>query len=108
LTLRLHVGNIANMKAKLLYRAKTVLSDGAIVEMVIWKVPRPVLGSQHAYKYSLFYGYDGRRVVAYDNERGKGDHRHTGDHEEAYGFSSVDGLIADFLKDVQARRQRGR
>lgn len=47
------------MKAELLYRSKSILSDGAIVEMVIWKVPRPVIGSLHAYKYSLFYGYDG-------------------------------------------------
>ena len=108
LTRRLHVGNIANMKAALLYRSKTVLSDGAIIEMVIWRVPRPVAGSHHAYKYSLFYGYEGQRVVAYDNERGKGDHRHIGGHEEGYEFSTVDRLIADFLEDVHVRRQRGR
>ncbi|MGF9562425.1 hypothetical protein [Neorhizobium sp. JUb45] len=59
MTTRLHVGILANMKAELLYRSKSILSDGAIVEMVIWKVPRPVIGSLHAYKYSLFYGYDG-------------------------------------------------
>lgn len=97
---------IANMKAELLYRSKSVLSDGAIVEMVVWKVPHPVLGSRHAYTYSLFYGYEGRRIVGYDNERGKGDHRHLNDHEESYTFSTVDALIRDFLADVHARRQR--
>jgi len=97
---------IANMKAELPYRSKSVLSDGAIVEMVIWKVPHPVSGSRHDYKYSLFYGYEGRRIVGYDNERGKGDHRHINDDEESYTFSTVDALIRDFLADVRARRQR--
>ena len=96
------------MKAELLYRSKNILSDGAIVEMVIWKLPLPVVGSRHVYKYRLFYGYEGQRVVAYDNERGKGDHKHIKGHEEAYEFSTVDKLIADFLGDVHIRRQRGR
>ena len=97
---------ISRMKATLLYRSKTVLSDGAIVEMVIWRVPRRLPGSAHDYKYSLFYGYAGERVIAYDNERGKGDHRHDGSVEKGYHFSSVETLVADFLRDVQARRQR--
>jgi hypothetical protein len=36
------------MEAELLYRSKSILSDDAIVEMVIWRVPRPVIGSLHA------------------------------------------------------------
>lgn len=93
------------MKAELLYRSKSILSDGAIVEMVIWRVPRPVVGCLHAYKYSLFYGYDGRRVIAYDNERRKGDHKHTDGEELPYAFSTVDKLMADFLDDIVRRRQ---
>lgn len=96
------------MKAELLYRSKTVLSDGSIVEMVVWKVPDRVPGSLHDYKYSLFYGYDGQRIVGYDNERGKGDHRHFKALEEPYQFSTVEKLISDFLQDVQTRRQRRR
>lgn len=92
------------MKAELLYRSKSILSDEAIVEMVLWKVLRTVLGSQHAYKYSLFYGYDGRRVIGYDNERGKGDHKHIDGYELSYAFSTVDQLVADFLNDVARRR----
>lgn len=75
--------------------------DGAIVEMTIWEVPEPVPGSVHRLKYSLFYGYRGRRVVSYDNERGKGDHRHRGDLEEPYIFTTVEQLVADFLSDVR-------
>ncbi|MGO4354064.1 DUF6516 family protein [Rhizobium sp. RAF36] len=83
-----------------------MLSDGAIVEIVIWKLPQPLLGSQHSYKYSLFYGYPGKRVVGFDNERGKGDHKHLKDHEEPYDFTTIRKLIADFLRDVEIRRQR--
>ena len=39
-------------------------------------------------------------VVRYDNERGKGDHRHYGRAEEAYGFSTPDRLMTDFAADV--------
>ena len=73
--------------------------------MSIWIVPVSVPGSSHAFKYSLYYGYPGRRVVGYDNERGKGDHRHVGEREESYRFSNVEALIADFLSDV--KRERG-
>ena len=78
------------------------------MEMVVWRLPGPVLGSIHSYKYSLFYGYPGKRVVGYDNERGKGDHKHIKGHEETYAFSTVEKLIDDFLADVQTRRGRGR
>jgi hypothetical protein len=78
--------------------------DGAIVEMTIWDVPEPVPGSAHRLKYSLFYGYPGRRVVSYDNERGKGDHRHLGDLEEPYTFTTVEQMVADFLADVRKAR----
>jgi hypothetical protein len=78
--------------------------NGIIVEMSIWIVPDSVPGSSHAFKYSLYYGYPGRRVVGYDNERGKGDHRHVGDREESYRFSNVEALIADFLSDVKRAR----
>ena len=55
-------------------------------------------------KYSLFYGVPGKRIVGYDNERGKGDHRHLGEKEEPYLFVSPEMLIADFLADVANAR----
>jgi Family of unknown function (DUF6516) len=93
------------MKATLAFHDKQVLPDGAIVEMKIWEVPQPVPGSAHGLKYSLFYGRPGERLVGYDNESGKGDHRHLQGKEEAYSFTTPEQLIADFLADV--RRLRG-
>ena len=94
------------MKARLLYEFKQRYDDGAIVEMVLWEVPDPVAGSTHRYKYRFFYGFPGRRVVSYDNETGKGDHRHLGARESAYRFVSIDALIEDFLADVEKRRAK--
>lgn len=91
-------------KAGQVFRDKVVLSDGGIVEMVIWRVPEPVPPTTHGLKYRLFYGKDGRRIVGYDNERGKGDHKHVGDVETSYRFQSVEKLIADFLADVERAR----
>lgn len=93
------------MKATRAFYDRGEYPDGAIVEMTIWIVPEPVRGSAHTFKYSLFYGYPGERLVGYDNERGKGDHRHIRDRQARYEFSSVETLLADFLSDV--RRMRG-
>lgn len=46
----------------------------------------------------------GVREVAYDNERGKGDHRHVRDVETAYAFTTVEQLVADFRADVRKLR----
>lgn len=93
------------MKAELLFEQRIDYDDGAIVEMVLWRVPTPVPPSRHGLKYSLFYGRPGVREVGYDNERGKGDHRHFQGVESAYRFRSVERLMKDFWADV--RRLRG-
>ena len=92
------------MDAVLLSRSKTVLPDGAIVEIVLWQVPEPVAGSTHRYKYRLFYGRDGRRIVGFDNERGKGDHCHLDGEEQPYAFSTVAALLEDFQAEIVKRR----
>jgi len=46
-------------------------------------------------------------VILYDNERSKGDHRHFGDHEERYRFTTIERLMRDFFKDVRATRRKG-
>jgi hypothetical protein len=38
--------------------------------------------------------------VRYDNERGKGDHRHVNGTEEPYRFVSLSELLDDFQRDV--------
>ena len=88
-------------KATRIFYDKAVLPDGAVVEMVIWQLPAPNAEREHALKYRLFYGRDGERIVGYDNERGKGDHKHIRGIESRYRFMSVEKLIADFLNDVE-------
>ena len=88
------------MKATLLFHERRLYDDGAILEMRIWRVAEAVPPSTQGLKYGLFYGYPGRRVVGYDNERGKGDHRHYEGQELDYRFISVERLVADFLSDV--------
>jgi hypothetical protein len=92
------------MKARLLFHERRLFDDGAIMEMKIWRVPEPVPPTAHRLKYSLFYGYPGRRLVGYDNERAKGDHKHLGNREMPYTFVSVERLVADFLSDVRGIR----
>lgn len=88
------------MKAVLLARTKEVRSNGSIVEVVVWHLPKPLPPSSHTYKYRLFFGADGVSRVRYDNERGKGDHRHLGKIQEPYVFKTIDQLLDDFERDV--------
>lgn len=75
---------------------------GRIIEVVVWHLSEPLPGSPHPYKYRLFYGNaDGSCIVRYDNERGKGDHRHVADNEEIYVFSTLHQLIEDFEADTE-------
>ena len=93
------------MTAKLLHRDRLDFDDGGVVGMVIRQVPAPVTGSWYRYKYRLYYGRNGRRIVGCDNERGKGDHRHLRGHEETYRFTTVEQLMRDFLADVAKERE---
>jgi hypothetical protein len=102
----LSVGILANVKAEILRRQKSVLSDGAVLELVIWHVPRPVEGSAHSYKYRLFYGRGRERIVSFDNERRKGDHCHLDGVEAPYTFTTVEALVGDFLAEVEKRRTK--
>lgn len=89
------------MKATIRARAKEVRDDGTIVEIVVWEVPEPLAPCTHHFKYRLFYGSPGEERVRYDNERGKGDHRHLGGVESAYVFLTIDRLLEDFERDVE-------
>lgn len=88
----------------MLFQQRIDYDDGAIVEMVIWRVPVPVSPATHNLKYSLFYGRPGVREVGYDNERGKGDHKHFRGVEMPYAFSTVEKLMTDFWSDVMTLR----
>jgi hypothetical protein len=94
------------MPAELLHRERLDFDDGAVAEMVLWRVREPVPGCRYSYKYRMYYGMEGKRIIGYDNERGKGDHRHRQDHQEPYRFTTVERLIGDFLADVAKERVR--
>jgi hypothetical protein len=91
--------------AQLIFHPRFVYADGAIREMVLWKLPQPSPERPRGFKYRLHYGSaDGRSVIPYDNETGKGDHRHIGGREEPYQFRGVEALVADFLRDIDGVR----
>ncbi len=88
------------MKAVLLVRTRIAYSETAFAELVLWHLPKPLVGSTHRFKYRLAYVVDGACVLRYDNETGKGDHRHIGGREYIYKFTTPERLIADFRRDI--------
>ena len=93
------------MKAELLFKDRVVQTERSFAELIVWKVPQPLLGSMHPFKYRLAFVVNGQCVLRYDNEAGKGDHRHIGDVENAYVFTTAAQLLADFWQDVDQWRQ---
>lgn len=93
------------MAAEPIFSSKFIYPDGAVREMVLWKLPKSTSAHPRGLKYRLHYGYpDGRTEVRYDNEKGKGDHRHIGTREESYRFTDVETLVSDFLSDIEHLR----
>ena len=89
------------MKAVQLIRTRITYSGIAFAELVLWQLDKPVAGSAHAFKYRLAYVVQGVCVLRYDNETGKGDHRHFGSRERPYVFTTPEQLIADFQHDIE-------
>ncbi len=85
---------------RLLLRQRIVLGESAFAEMVIWELPRRLRGSIHSYKYRLAFVVDEVCVLRFDNEAGKGDHKHLGETEAPYTFVSLTQLLADFQKEI--------
>jgi len=92
------------MKAELMLNERHQLNAEAFVELRVWRVPRRVRGSGHDFKYALAYVVSGTCVLRYDNESGKGDHRHIGAVEMDYRFTTPAELLADFWNDVNQWR----
>jgi hypothetical protein len=93
-----HYGILNIVPARQLFRYKGRQGD-VIVDMVIWVLPEKTVDRPHGFKYRLHCSRGARCVVRYDNETGKGDHRHYSEDEEPYQFESMDKLIADFRRD---------
>lgn len=86
------------MKARKLFYYKGRQGD-ILVEMIIWKLPLVTSERPHGLKYRLFCGRGEECIVRYDNESGKGDHRHYAEDEESYHFETLESLLADFSRD---------
>lgn len=88
------------MQAVLLMDGRRIPDEDRFVEMTIWQLPRPLPGSPHNYKYRLACVADEVCVLRYDNETGKGDHKHLGEREVPYVFTTLDQMVEDFLADA--------
>lgn len=88
------------MKAQKLYHRRQIFRNG-LIEMVIWRLPQTDAERPHGLKYRLVYVRNHERLIGYDNERGKGDHKHLAGREEPYAFVGVRELLRDFWSDVR-------
>jgi hypothetical protein len=95
------VGILANVKAVLLLKERIPFREDSFAELVLWRVPRRLDGSSHGFKYRLAFVRAGDCLVRFDNEAGKGDHRHIRGQESKYAFVSPEKLIRDFLREAR-------
>lgn len=95
---------MTNMPADPLHQERRILAEDTFAELVVWQVAEPVAGSEHRFKYRLALVVGGTCVLRYDNEAGKGDHKHLGQVETPYAFTTPARLLADFWKDVDLWR----
>jgi hypothetical protein len=95
---------LRTMRARLLLNERHQIRSDAFVALRVWQVPRLVSGSAHDNKYALAHIVAGMCVLRYDNEAGKGDHRHIGAVETPYDFTTSEQRLADFWDDVDRWR----
>lgn len=88
------------MKARSLLKVRQPVGENAFVEIMVWHLPAPLRGSRHPLKYRLAFMVDGLCIVRYDNETGKGDHKHIGGREIPCEFTDLDTLLRDFWREV--------
>ncbi|EKC4605312.1 hypothetical protein OP127_005223 [Salmonella enterica] len=93
------------MPAIELMNLRIQIDDNAFASIRILEVDPAILGSNHTYKYSLAYVVNGECVMRYDNERGKGDHKHIGTNEYPVEFTTIENLIASFQEDINQLRR---
>lgn len=94
------------MSAKSLLKERRIITENSFLDLVIWQVPEPLSGSEHHYKYRLAFVVDGVCILRYDNESGKGDHKHIMENEVSFTFTGLKQLVDDFLNDVEQWRQK--
>lgn len=87
--------------AHLLLRERRIIAEDRFAEIVIWHLPRALSGSRHRFKYRLAFVVDEICVLRFDNETGKGDHKHVREIEVPYRFTTIERLIEDFWNEVE-------
>ena len=87
--------------ATLVINEKITRTDGSIIQIVVWDLPIPLNASRHRYKYRLYFGRDGICLVRFDNEQGKGDHKHIQGVESPYSFIDIPTLMRDFGQAIK-------
>lgn len=92
------------MEPSLLLNERRVLAEEAFVEIVVWSLSSSVSGNLHRFKYRLALVVKGDCVLRFDNEAGKGDHKHIGREEIPYVFTTPQALLDDFWKEVDRWR----
>ncbi|WPL15569.1 hypothetical protein Thiowin_00470 [Thiorhodovibrio winogradskyi] len=90
------------MTATLIQKRRFYLDPERFVDVAIWRLPQPLPGSTHRFKYRLALVVNGTCVLRFDNEANKGDHKHLGEREFPYAFIDLDQLIDDFWTDVRS------
>ena len=90
------------MKAKSLLKERRFITENSFLDLVVWQLQEPIQGSKHLFKYRLAFIIDGTCVLRYDNETGKGDHKHVGEEEVNIEFSDIKSLVNDFMQEVEA------
>lgn len=93
--------------AKLLLKRRQGRTSRSFVDLSVFEIPAPLKGSTHNYKYRLAYVVDGVCVMRYDNEAGKGDHKHMGAVEMPYSFRDISTLLRDFFNEVERMEDDG-
>lgn len=88
-------------KATLVIDRKENRADGTIIQAVVWELPVPLRGSLHRFKYRLYFGMVGTCLVRFDNEQGKGDHKHVMGIESPYQFKDIPTLLKDFREAIR-------
>jgi hypothetical protein len=89
------------MNAELMLSEYHIISEDAFVEIVIWRLATPLAGSCHVFKYRLALIVNGQCAFRYDNEAGKSDHKHIGETEISYTFTTPLALLDSFWNDVK-------
>ncbi|MDR3554721.1 MAG: DUF6516 family protein [Syntrophobacteraceae bacterium] len=85
------------MNAELMLNERHIISENSFVEIVVWRLPVPAMGSV---KYRLALVVESHCVLRYDNEHDKGDYRHVHGKEHPYIFTTPRVLLDDFWNDV--------